>query len=33
MVSELIPESLNRRHTILKVSQVPTFSTFAGYRA
>lgn len=33
VVSELIPESLNRRYTILKVSQVPTFPTFAGYRA
>lgn len=33
MVSELIPESLNRRHAILKVSQVPSFATFADYRA
>lgn len=33
MVSELIPESLNRRHTILKVSQVLSFATFADYRA
>lgn len=33
VVSELIPESLNRTHTILKVSQVPSFATFADYRA
>lgn len=33
VVSELIPESLNRRHAILKVSQVPSFATFADYRA